>query len=180
MQINISWLSPNWWRMRRCLITKGSWIRNYLMMGERKRLSQDLHSLTFTKCTNGTGYRRISKPLNVSVSTAGALNLWKELNIRVHSRGPQNRNGLKCGRMDQNHTWAMTSFSIQEASWSCHHLFFSSVVWFCCMCGLRGLFPMSGEMCFYQSHLQKYINWEKPWYVWCLFYKLCIDRQAGQ
>ena len=28
-----------------------------------------------------------------------------------------------CGRMGQNHTWAMqeTSFSIQEASWSCHY-----------------------------------------------------------
>ena len=50
-------------------------------------------------------------------------NLWKELKIRVHRRDPTEPSRFEdslCGRMGQNHTWAMhaTSCSIQEASWS--------------------------------------------------------------
>ncbi|CAI9531390.1 unnamed protein product [Staurois parvus] len=43
------------------------------MMGKSKALSQDLCSLVVAKHTDGIGYRRISKLLNVPVSTVGTI-----------------------------------------------------------------------------------------------------------
>uniref|UniRef100_A0A8P4GTK9 Transposase Tc1-like domain-containing protein n=1 Tax=Dicentrarchus labrax TaxID=13489 RepID=A0A8P4GTK9_DICLA len=43
------------------------------MMGKTKELSQDLRNLIVEKHTDSIGYRRISKLLNVPVSTVGAI-----------------------------------------------------------------------------------------------------------
>ncbi|XP_041421489.1 uncharacterized protein LOC495453 isoform X10 [Xenopus laevis] len=53
--------------------------KKHLMMGKSKELSQDLRNLIVAKHTDGIGYRRISKLLNVPVSTIGAIiRKWKE------------------------------------------------------------------------------------------------------
>ena len=60
MQINISWFSPNWWPLKRCIITKVSH-KKHLMMGKSKELSQDIHNLIVAKHTDAIVYGRISK-----------------------------------------------------------------------------------------------------------------------
>ena len=55
------------------------------MMGKSKELSQDLHNLNVAKHTDGIGNERISKPLNVPVSTVGAIiRKWKEHNFTIN------------------------------------------------------------------------------------------------
>jgi len=46
------------------------------MMVKSKELYQDLRNLIVAKQNDGIGYRRISKLLNVPVSTVGAI-IWK-------------------------------------------------------------------------------------------------------
>nr|CBN81155.1 Rac GTPase-activating protein 1 [Dicentrarchus labrax] len=54
-------------------------------MGKTKELSQDLCNPIVAKHTDGIGYRRISKLLNVSVSTVGAIiRKWKEHNFTIN------------------------------------------------------------------------------------------------
>ena len=70
--------------IKRCLITKVSHKKN-LMMGKSKELSQDLRNLLFAKHTDAIGYRRISKLLNVPVSTVGAIiRKWKEHHFTIN------------------------------------------------------------------------------------------------
>ena len=84
VQINISWFSPNWWPIKRCLNTKVSHKKN-LMMGKSKELSQDLRNLLFAKHTDGIGYRRISKLLNIPVSTVWTISRkWKEHHFTIN------------------------------------------------------------------------------------------------
>ncbi len=56
VEMNISWFSPNWWSIKRCLITNVSH-KKHFMMGKSKELSQDLRSLIVAKHTDGIGYR---------------------------------------------------------------------------------------------------------------------------
>ena len=60
------------WSIKRCLITKVSH-KKHLMMGKSKELAQDLRNLNVAKHTDCIGCRRISKLLNVPVSTVGAI-----------------------------------------------------------------------------------------------------------
>ena len=84
VQNNISWFSPNWWPIKRCLNTKVSHKKN-LMMGKSKELSQDLRNLLFAKHTDGIGYRRISKLLNIPVSTVWTISRkWKEHHFTIN------------------------------------------------------------------------------------------------
>ena len=88
LQINISWFSPNWWPIKRFLITKVSH-NGHLMMGKSKELVQDLRNLIVAKHTDGIGYRRISKLLNVPVSTVGAIiRKWEEHNFTINRPRP--------------------------------------------------------------------------------------------
>src|SRR4029434_6168651 len=55
------------------------------MMGKSKEPSQDLRNLIVAKHTDGIGYGRISKLLNVTVSTVGAIiRKWKEHNFSIN------------------------------------------------------------------------------------------------
>ena len=58
-------------------------------MGKSKALAQDLRNLIVAKHTDGIGYRRISKLLNVPVSTVGAIiRKWKEHNFTINRTRP--------------------------------------------------------------------------------------------
>ena len=88
VQINISWFSPNWWPIKRCLITKVSH-KKHLSMGKSKEVSQDCGNLIVAKHTDGIGYRCISKLLNAPVSTVGAIiQKWKEYHFTVNGPRP--------------------------------------------------------------------------------------------
>ncbi len=88
VEINISWFSPNWWPIKRCLITNMSH-KKHFMMGKSKALSQDLCNLIVAKHTDGIGYRRISILLNVPVSTVGAIiRKWKEPHFTINRPWP--------------------------------------------------------------------------------------------
>ena len=55
------------------------------MMGKSKELSQDLRNLLFAKHTDGIGYRRISKLLNIPVSTVWTISRkWKEHHFTIN------------------------------------------------------------------------------------------------
>ena len=62
VQINISWFTPKWWPIKKCLISKVS----------QKKHPSLLCNLIVAKCTDGTGYCKISK-LNVPLNTVGAI-----------------------------------------------------------------------------------------------------------
>lgn len=58
--------------------------KKHLMMGKSKELSQDLRNHIVAKHTDGIGYRRISKLLNVPVSTVGSIiQKWKEHHFTI-------------------------------------------------------------------------------------------------
>lgn len=55
------------------------------MMGKSKELSVDLRNLIVEKHFDGNGYRRISRMLNVPVSTVGAIiRKWKEHQFTIN------------------------------------------------------------------------------------------------
>src|SRR4029434_5208069 len=55
------------------------------MMGKSKELSQDLRNLLFAKHTDGIGYRRISKLLNIPLSTVWTISRkWKEHHFTIN------------------------------------------------------------------------------------------------
>lgn len=55
------------------------------MMGKSKELSQDLRNLIVARHNDGIGYRRISKLLNVPVSTVGAIiRKWKDNHFTIN------------------------------------------------------------------------------------------------
>ncbi len=88
MEIKISWFSPNWWPIKRCLMTNVSH-KKHFMMGKSKELSQALHNVVVAKHTDAIGYRRISILLNVPVSTVGAIiRKWKEHNFTINRQWP--------------------------------------------------------------------------------------------
>lgn len=78
VQINISWFIPNWWPIKRCLITKASHKKH--LKSESKELSQDRCNLIVAEHTDGTGYRRISKFLNVPAVT----HKWKAHHFTIN------------------------------------------------------------------------------------------------
>lgn len=81
---NISWFSPNQWPIKRCLIAKVSH-KKHLMVSKSKELSLDLLNLCVAKHTDDILYRRISKLLNVPVTTVVAVvRKWKEHNFTIN------------------------------------------------------------------------------------------------
>src|SRR4029434_8212627 len=71
-----------------CLITKVSH-KKHLMMGKSKELAQDLRNLNVAKHTDCIGCRRISKLLNVPVSTVGAIiRKWKDHHLTINLTRP--------------------------------------------------------------------------------------------
>lgn len=82
VQINGSWFSPNW-SIKTCLITTVSH-KKHLIMDKSKVLPQDLYNLIVAKHTDAVGYRRISKVLNVPMSTVGAkIQMWKSFHHKL-------------------------------------------------------------------------------------------------
>lgn len=58
-------------------------------VGKSKELSQDLRTVIVAKHSDGIGYRRISKLLNVPVSTVGAIiQKWKDHHFTINLTRP--------------------------------------------------------------------------------------------
>jgi len=78
------------------------------MMGKSKELSQDLCNLIIEKHSDGIGFRRISRSLNVPVSTVGAIiRKWKEHHFPVNrpqSGAPRKISDRGAKKMNQRTT----------------------------------------------------------------------------
>ncbi len=115
-EINIIWFSPNTYSTRIMKMKQG-WTFQQDNNAKRSQGDSRLDSEKENKAA------RMAQPVTLLEFYRISMERTKDQSLKKRSTEPLRFEDCFCERMGQKHTWAMhsTSFSKQEASWSCHY-----------------------------------------------------------